>query len=384
VAELAEADRQKNKFLAMLAHELRNPLAPVQSAVQLLRKHCPMDPDTQWAHDVIERQVLHMKRMVDDLLDVSRITRGMINLQKEVVDLATITNRAVEMIQPQIDARKHHLTITLPAQAVFLEADPPRLAQALANLFDNAAKYTNEGGEISLIAERQGNDILLRVRDNGSGIPLDYLPHVFDLFSQEDRSLERTRGGLGIGLTLVRTLIHMHGGAIEAFSAGTGQGSEFVVRLPALPESPSRPLPASTVESTGAVGSTPRRILVVDDNVDGARSLSILLRQMGHEVQTAFDGLAAVEMARKNPPEVVLLDIGMPQMNGLQVARCIRGELGLMNTLLVAMTGYGQDEDRHRSQEAGFNAHMVKPLDLDALAELLARPLIDLGVPDKA
>ena len=377
--QLRDADRRKNEFLAMLAHELRNPLAPVHNAVQILRKNYPEDAETKWAHDVIERQVQHMTRMVDDLLDVSRITRGKINLQKEPIEVAAIVTRAVEMAQPLIDARKHRLTIALPPQPVWVQADSQRLAQVMANLLNNAAKYTEESGSIWLAVETQGSDVLLKVRDTGIGIPADYLPRVFDLFSQEDSSLERTQGGLGIGLTLVRILVQMHDGTIEAFSAGTGQGSEFVARLPVLPE-PSTPSPAMPVAETSPVLGAPRRILVVDDNVDGAKSLSILLQQYGHEVKTAHAGANALEIAKAWPPQVVLLDIGMPHMNGLEVARRLRGELGLTKAILVAMTGYGQDDDRQRSQEAGFNAHMVKPVDLDALQELLARPEVDASV----
>jgi PAS domain S-box-containing protein len=371
VDELRDADRRKNEFLAMLAHELRNPLAPVQNAVHLLRKNGPTDPESRWAHDVIERQVQHMTRMVDDLLDVSRITRGMINLHKEAIDIATVVTRAVEMTQPIIDARKHHLIVAPPAAPVRLEADPPRLAQVLANLLNNAAKYTEEGGSIWLTVEPQGSEVVVKVRDNGIGIPPEYLPRVFDLFSQEDSSLERTHGGLGIGLTLVRVLVKMHGGVIQAFSPGTGQGSEFVMRLPALPDTQT-PQASAPAEEALAV-APPRRILVVDDNVDGAKSLTMLLRMYGHEVHTAHDGPAALEVARNTPLDVVLLDIGMPHMSGLEVARRLRGDLRLTNVLLIAMTGYGQDDDRHRSQAAGFNAHMIKPLDLDALQAILAR-----------
>jgi signal transduction histidine kinase/ActR/RegA family two-component response regulator len=372
VAQLRDADRRKNEFLAMLAHELRNPLAPVHNAVKVLRKNCPEDEETKWAHDVIERQVQHITRMVDDLLDVSRITRGKINVQREPIDVAVAVSRAVEMVQPLIDTRKHQLTTSLPVEPIWLEADAPRLAQVLANLLNNAAKYTEEGGRIWLTVETDENNVLLKVRDNGIGIPPDYLPRVFDLFSQEDSSFGRTQGGLGIGLTLVRSLVRMHGGAIEAFSPGIAQGSEFVVRLPRLVQAP---VTSATAAKDGPAMVVPaRRILVVDDNVDGARSLSILLRHAGHDVQTANDGPSALELIRPWQPQVVLLDIGMPRMSGLEVARIIRRDLGMSKTLLVAMTGYGQDEDRQRSEEAGFNAHMVKPLDLDALQLLLAHP----------
>jgi CheY-like chemotaxis protein len=313
-----------------------------------------------------------MTRMVDDLLDVSRITRGKIKLQKEHFELSQAVRRALEMAQPSIDARKHHLHVALPAEPVYLLADLPRLAQVLANLLTNAAKYTEEGGQIWLNAERQGQELVLKVRDTGIGIPSDYLPKVFDLFSQEDQSLERTHSGLGIGLTLVRNLVKMHGGSIHAYSAGPGQGSEFVIHLPCSIDTPPPPRPAP--RPPGSAGCfVPRCILVVDDNVDGARSLAYLLTEEGHRVAVAHDGLAALDEARRNPPEVVLLDIGLPRLNGLEVARKLRQELGLRQALLIAMTGYGQETDRRRSREAGFDAHLVKPLELGVLTTLIDR-----------
>jgi signal transduction histidine kinase len=370
---LRDEAQRKNEFLAMLAHELRNPLAPIRNAVQWLRLRCPTDKETRWAQDVIDRQVQHLTRLVDDLLDVSRINRGAIQLRKEAVDIDTIVARAVELAQPLIDARKHDLTVSLLSEPALLEADPARLSQALANVLNNAAKYTNEGGKIWLTFERDGNDLVVSVRDTGVGIPAELVPQVFDLFMQEDQSLERTQGGLGIGLTLVRTLVQLHGGTIQVFSAGPGQGSEFVMRLPVLMQ--TTPTKSGTKRETRSKPpAPPRRILIVDDNADSAGSLALLLRHAGHQVETAHDGLAALTAAKAQSPEVVLLDIALPRLNGLEVARRLRGELGLSQALLVATTGYGQMEDQLRSREAGFNAHLVKPVDLEALAELLAHP----------
>jgi signal transduction histidine kinase len=372
---LREEARRKNEFLAMLAHELRNPLAPIRNAVQLLRMKFPTDEEARWAQDVIERQVEQMARMVDDLLDVSRITRGKINLQKEVVDVATVVARAVELTQPQIDARHHELTVAMPRERLQIEVDVSRMAQVLANLLNNAAKYTDEGGHIWLTVERAGAEAVLRVRDTGVGIPPDFLPRIFDLFAQAERSLERTQGGLGIGLTLVRNLVEMHGGTIQAFSAGPGQGSEFVVRLPAHVQVAAQAGKVhGTPEHRPAPPPLPRRILIVDDNVDSAKSLAALMTYLGHDVQVAHDGRDALLVARACPPDVILLDIGLPGMDGLEVARRVRNDLGMDQVLLVAMTGYGQMEDRRRSQQAGFNAHLVKPVALDRLNELLAHP----------
>jgi signal transduction histidine kinase len=370
---LRDEAQHKNEFLAMLAHELRNPLAPIRNAVQWLRLRCPTDPETRWAQDVIDRQVQHLTRLVDDLLDISRITRGAIRLRKEPVDIDTLVARAVELAQPLIDARRHDLTVSLLSEPALLEADLARLSQALANVLNNAAKYTNPGGKIWLTFERQGNELVVSVRDTGMGIPAEFLPRVFDLFVQEDQSLDRTQGGLGIGLSLVRSLVELHGGTIQAFSSGPGQGSEFVMRLPVLIQAAPKKS-AVKREPAAKTTSPPRRILIVDDNADSAESLALLLRHAGHQVDTAFDGLGALAVAKARPPEVALLDIALPRLNGLEVARRMRSELGLSAALLVAMTGYGQVEDQLRSREAGFNAHLVKPVDLDALGQLLAHP----------
>ena len=368
---LKEADRRKNEFLAMLGHELRNPLAPIRNATQILSLNGPPDAEVQWARGVIERQVHQMTRMVDDLLDVSRITQGKFKLEKEPVDLASVVARAAEMVRPLIDARGHRLTITLPPEPVWLDADPSRLAQVVANLLHNAAKYTDAGGQIRLASERRGEETVVTVRDTGIGIPADLLPRVFEPFTQEERLLDRAQGGLGIGLALVRSLVALHGGRVQAFSAGRGCGSEFVLYLPVSGQAPT----ASGGEraTVGRVKAASRRILVVDDNVDSAESLAVLLRVTGHEVRTAHAGRAALEAARACVPEIVLLDIGLPGMDGYEVARRLRQDLGLADVLLVAMTGYGQDEDRRRSHEAGFNAHLVKPVDLNELHALLER-----------
>jgi signal transduction histidine kinase/ActR/RegA family two-component response regulator len=369
-AALQEADRRKNDFLGMLAHELRNPLAPVRHALQILKLKSPPHPELQWAREVIERQTQQMSRMVDDLSDVSRIAQGKIKLQKEPLDLAVIMNRAMESVRPLVEARKHQMTLDLPREPVWLDADPQRLTQILVNLLVNAAKYTDHGGTIRLTAERHEQEVVLRVKDSGIGIPADMLPRIFEPFIQEEQSLERSQSGLGIGLALVRNFVDLHGGKVQAFSDGRGKGSEFVLQLPTLEQAP-----VTTLSKQSSVrDSTPcRRILVVDDNKDAAGSLSLLLQLLGHEVQTAHDGPTAIEMARLRAPEIVLLDIGMPRMNGLEVARRMRQDLALRNVLLVALTGYGQDQDRHRSQEAGFDVHLVKPVDLENLHSLLER-----------
>jgi PAS domain S-box-containing protein len=372
-ARLQTADRRKDEFLAMLAHELRNPLAPICNAVQLMRVLGSEDANVQRARDMIDRQVNHLARLVDDLLDVSRITRGKITLQKEPLALAVVIARAVETSRPLIDARRHTLTVTLPPEPLRVEADMTRLAQVVSNLLNNAAKYTEEGGHIELHVERAGADAVVRVRDSGLGIPGDLLPHVFDLFTQGDRSLARSEGGLGIGLTLVKSLVEMHGGTVTAHSDGPGRGSEFVVRLPTLQALPEPSEPEGAARPALCRAERSRRVLVVDDNADAAESLAVLLRLDGHEVCTAHDGAAALETARGFRPEVVVLDIGLPRMDGYQVARRLRAEVGLTEALVVALTGYGQEEDRRRAEQAGFDAHLVKPADPEVLQRLLAR-----------
>jgi signal transduction histidine kinase len=369
--ELAQAHRRKDEFLAMLGHELRNPLAPLKNAAHILRLREAADEQARWAAEVIDRQVGQMSRLVDDLLDVSRITRGQVRLQKEVVELAAVIERAVEISRPLIEARRHELVESPPKGPAWLEADPVRLAQVIANLLNNAAKYTEERGRITLRAEREGAEVVLRVRDNGLGLAPDVLPHVFELFTQDRRTLDRSQGGLGIGLTLVKGLVEMHGGSVQALSEGPGKGSEFVVRLPAkVASGPDQGEDDDPVPSAPAVGS---RVLIVDDNADSAESLAMLLAVRGHEVRTAPDGPAALDAAEEFRPEAVILDIGLPGMDGYEVARRLRGR-GLANAFLVAVTGYGADEDRLRAEEAGFDAHLVKPADPDTLERLLARP----------
>jgi PAS domain S-box-containing protein len=371
--ELAGADRRKDQFLAMLAHELRNPLAPIRNAVELMRQAEIVDPSFSASREMVERQVKHLARLVDDLLDVSRITRGSIRLRKEAVDLVTIAERAVEATRPLIEARGHHLQLDLPDRPLRLEADPTRLEQVISNLLNNAAKYTMPGGQIWLVVKSEGPEATVRVRDTGIGVPPDVLGRVFEPFVQSDGSLARSEGGLGIGLTLVRSLVEMHGGTVEAHSPGLGQGSEFVVRLPVRP-GPSVAAERYESDEPASPLTHRSRVLVVEDNVDAAESLAALLRLWGHEVQVVNDGLAAIDAAREQRPEVVLLDIGLPGLDGYQVARKLREEVGLDHALLVAMTGYGQPEDRRRSQEAGIHLHYVKPVEPAILRELLANP----------
>jgi CheY-like chemotaxis protein/two-component sensor histidine kinase len=320
-----------------------------------------------------ERQVQHMARLLDDLLDVSRISRGRIELRKEVVDVAAVIARSVEAVRPLVEERRHELTVALPAGPLRVEADATRLQQILTNLLNNAAKYTDPGGHVWLTAGRDGAEVVVRVRDSGIGIAPDMLPRVFDLFVQAERRLDRSQGGVGIGLTLVKRLVEMHGGTVTAHSRGSGHGSEFVVRLPARPE-PDEP---GKGEAGAATARLPRhRVLVVDDNPDAADSLALLLELAGQEVRAAHDGPSALAEAEAMRPVLVFLDIGMPGMDGFEVARRLRRLPGLAGVRLVAMTGWGQDEDRRRSAEAGFDQHLVKPVEPKALEQLLA----DLGV----
>jgi len=367
-----EADRRKDEFLAMLAHELRNPLAPLRNAVEVMRLKGTSDPDLRWARDVVERQVQQLTRLVNDLLDVSRFNRGKIDLQMEPVDLSAVVARAVEISRPLIDAHDHYLKVSLPQQPVRVEGDLTRLAQVLSNMLNNAAKYTEEGGRIDLTVESSGREAVIRVRDTGAGIAAEMLPNIFEMFAQVQGSVSRSEGGLGIGLTLVRKLVEMHGGSVAAFSDGLGHGSEFVVRLALLDDAPS--LADGEAEAHRPRKIPVRNVLIVDNNQDAADSLALLLRLADQEVRTAYDGPAALDLARAWPPDVVLLDIGMPGMDGLEVARRLRHDLGLKQALLVALTGYGGEDDRRRSREAGFDAHLVKPADVRALRGLLARP----------
>ncbi|HZT80802.1 MAG TPA: ATP-binding protein, partial [Gemmataceae bacterium] len=369
--DLAEADRRKDEFLAMLAHELRNPLAPLRNALELLRLNQNDAAAVGQARDMAERQVRQLARLVDDLLDVSRITHGKINLQKEPVEFRRVVERAVESTRPLIAERRHRLEVSAPPEPLWLDADPTRLEQVLANLLNNAAKYTPEGGRIWLEAGRESGEVVARVRDTGIGIAPEMRGRIFELFAQADRSVASpSQWGLGIGLALVKRLVEMHGGAVECHSAGPNQGSEFVVRLPLLREGPC-PKPAPRPAACAAPGPG-LHVLVVDDNADAAESLAMLLRLKGHDVRLAHDGPSALRAAHDRPPDVAVLDIGLPGMSGYDLAKALRQEAGLDRALLVALTGYGHDEDRRRSAAAGFDHHLVKPVEPEALQALLA------------
>ena len=367
--EMAEANRHKDEFLATLAHELRNPLAPIRNAVQYLGMDGLTEEDEKTGRDVISQQLTVMVRLIDDLLDLSRISRNTLDIRKQRVLLATILDGAAESSRSLILDGGHELSIHLPQEPLELEADPIRLGQVFLNLLNNSAKYTKQGGHIWLTADREGSDAVISVRDNGIGISGDMLPRIFEMFTQVDRSLEQAQGGLGIGLTLVRRLVDLHDGTIEARSEGLDQGSEFVVRLPIV-QPPLEQQPSSDGPKAASLSGS--RILVVDDNKNSANTLGMLLRLKGNEIRTANDGLAAVQEAEAFHPGLVLLDIGLPKMNGYDVARHIRQQPWGRDMILVALTGWGQDEDRRRSQEAGFNFHVVKPLELSALESLLA------------
>jgi PAS domain S-box-containing protein len=369
---LKEADQRKDQFLAMLAHELRNPLAPIRNAVQVLKLIGSPNANHQWAGAVIERQTRHLARLVDDLLDVSRFTRGKLTLNHEPLELSTIITSAVEMSQPVIDDRKHQLKISLPDEPVRLQGDQTRLVQVVSNILNNAAKFTNSGGSIEVIGEHKGGEAIIRIIDNGIGLPPHLLPQVFDLFTQADRSLDRSQGGLGVGMTLVRNLVEMHGGRVEAKSEGSGRGSEFLVRLPALTAAP-----AATVTGSPNGGKHPpsygRRILILEDHADAAEMLSVMLKLDGHDVKIVLDGSLALEAATSFQPEIILCDIGLPGMNGYQIALQLRARPEFKSTWLIALSGYGQEDDHIRSKEAGFNYHLTKPVDPDRLTALLHR-----------
>jgi PAS domain S-box-containing protein len=372
---LREADRKKDQFLATLAHELRNPLAPVRQAVQLLKLKGPPVPELQWARDVIDRQVQQMARLLDDLLDVSRIAHDKPQLRPQRVDLGTVVDAAVEISRPLMEAAGHELTVSLPPAPVHLEGDPVRLAQVFGNLLSNAAKYTEEGGHIHLSAERQGSDVVVSVKDDGIGIAPELLPELFDLFSQGKAALIRSQGGLGIGLSLVKGLVELHGGSVEAHSGGPGTGSEFVVRLPMVLETPVQEREPRHEDAITRPAVDRQRILIVDDNRDSADSLVALLRVMGHEAHPAYDGAQGLEVARSLRPDVMLLDVGMPKVDGYEACRRVRAEPWGRDVLMVALTGWGQEEDRRRSEQAGFDRHLVKPVDHQVLMRLLeSRP----------
>jgi PAS domain S-box-containing protein len=374
VKQLAEADRRKDEFLATLAHELRNPLAPVRNSLEIL-KMARLDAKTvQQTRDIMERQVQHLVRLVDDLLDVSRVMRGKIDLRREPIELATVVARAVEMTQSLIEAQGHHLSLSLPGESLIVLADPVRLTQVIGNLLANSAKYTDANGHIWLSATIEGGTVVLSVRDDGIGIAPELLPHVFELFVQADHAPTRSTGGLGIGLTLVKNLVEMHGGAVEARSAGPGKGSEFVMRLPLLAHAGKGEKEAAHTDDRRLARDAPGlRILVVDDNRDAAQSLATLLRLRGHDVRVEHDGAAALGAIASCSPQLVFLDLGMPGMDGFEVARRIRAEPRLQGVVLAALTGWGQREDRRRTAEAGFDHHLVKPADPEAVMQLLDR-----------
>ncbi len=368
---LQESNQRKDEFLAMLSHELRNPLAPIRNAVEVIRRLAPPDPKLAWATDVTDRQVTHLTRLVEELLDVARISQGKIALQIEAVDLQAVLAHSVETARPFLEARGHRLVQQLPPNPVWLRGDFARLSQVVANLLNNAAKYTPEGGTIQLSLGVQEGQALITVRDNGIGIEPELLPNVFELFEQGKRSLDRSQGGLGVGLTLVQRLVELHHGRVEARSAGAGQGSEFTVVLPCLSEvQPSDPAQPAETHRGGGAGC---RVLVVDDNLDAADTVGMFLRIEGHVVQTAADGEEALACAAAFHPDVVILDIGLPRLDGYEVARRLRQGAAGGAALLIALTGYGQKGDQDQAREAGFDLHLVKPADPRQLAETIAQ-----------
>lgn len=366
---LRDADRHKDEFLAMLAHELRNPLAAVNNAVTVLKLSSEAE-SRNWASGVVERHVRQLARLIDDLLDISRITSGKIHLRKEFVDASTVLDQAIESARPLFDERRHTLTVSVERDELPLYVDTTRVAQIVLNLLTNAAKYTENGGSIELTARREGQWVAVSVRDNGMGIPPEKVPEMFRLFAQADRSLARSEGGLGIGLTVVQKLTEMHGGSVEARSDGPGRGSEFLVRLPLLRNPGATHPEAQPSQLTAGKRS---RILVVDDNPDTALGMVRLLQLLGHEVLAAHDGPEALESARSFRPDFVLLDIGLPGMDGFQVASALREDEAHKDTVIIAVSGYGQEKDRRRTAAAGFDHHLVKPVDFDSLISLMGR-----------
>ncbi len=374
--ELERALRGRDEFLAMLAHELRNPLAPIRNAAHVLRQVQPSETTLQWARELVDRQVQTLSRLVDDLLDVARITGGKVRLERERVEVAQVVARAIETVRPTLDRKGQTLEVSQPGGSPVIQGDATRLAQALGNLLHNASKYSPEGARIHLEVtdptltdpSRDATELAIRVRDEGVGISPEMLPHVFDLFTQADRSLDRSEGGLGVGLTLARGLIELHGGRIEVRSEGPGRGSEFTIFLP-LPGGAAQEGEAGSVEAGPATGR--RSVLVVDDNVDAAESLTVLLGLFGHSVGAAHSGRTALEKAAREQPDAVVLDIGLPDLDGYEVARQLRAQPGGERLLLIALTGYGREEDQCRSREAGFDFHMIKPADPEQLRRLL-------------
>jgi PAS domain S-box-containing protein len=367
--DLAEANRSKEEFMALLSHELRNPLSPILNALSILRQMKTDDPIIEQAGNIINRQVVQMVRLVDDLLDISRITKGKLRLTKEMVELRVVANRAAESSRPLMDARKHDFSVSLPTEPIWVEADPARLEQIVVNLLNNAAKYTDAGGLVRMSVQQEGAEAVIRVRDNGVGIAPEMLPRIFDLFTQVDGALSRSHGGLGIGLALVRTLVEMQEGRVQAQSGGLGKGSEFTVKLPLVSDTSGQA--SKTVLQPGNPTGRRLRILVVEDNVDSADSLNLLLRLYGHDVQVARTGPTALEMASASRPDLVLLDIGLPGMDGYQVAQRLREKPEYKNVMVCALTGYTPSEaDRQRQQQTGFDHYYVKPVSLETLLEM--------------
>jgi signal transduction histidine kinase len=372
--ELArQADARKDEFLASLAHELRNPLTPIRNAIHLLDSVPDRDPRLMESHQIIGRHAEHLIRLVNDLLDVARITQGKIELQPAPVDLQTIVNGAVEVVRPLITEKRQHLHVVLPAEKVHLRADAVRLTQVLTNLLQNAAKYTGQAGHVWLSLEMQSDQVVIRVRDTGIGIPPDMCLQIFNLFAQVPQAIEHSQGGLGIGLTLVRTLVQLHGGTVEAKSPGVGLGSEFIVRLPASASGANLQAPEAVDQlADQSQHGAALRILVVDDSPAIARSLEMVLTDWKHVVKTSCDAFAALEAARTFKPDLILTDLGMPGMNGYQFAKELRRLGGMQNVVLIAVSGYGEESDQRRSREAGFTQHLVKPVDLAELKQIVA------------
>ncbi len=372
---LAEANRSQEVFMALLSHELRSPLSPILNALQILRQMKTNDPIIEQAGDVIDRQVGVMVGLVDDLLDIGRITKGKLRLTKEPVELRVIVNHAAESVRPFMDARKHDFSVSLPIKPIWVEADPARMEQVLVNLLNNASKYSDPGGLVRMTIRQEGTEAVIRVRDSGIGIAPEVLPHIFELFTQVDGSLGRSYGGLGIGLALARNLVELHEGRLQASSEGLGKGCEFTIRLPVLPERTVQE--AKTVLEPGQHNGRPLHVLVVEDNVDAGDTLSLLLQLYGHEVQVARSGSTALEMAAASRPDVVLLDIGLPGMDGYQVAKRLRERPELKNVMMCALTGFTPTEaDRQRQQDTGFDHYLVKPVPLQKLLDLfkMVRP----------
>lgn len=365
---LRRADRLKDQFLATLAHEMRNPLAPIRNAVEILKSKTPPDPESGWARDVIDRQVTHMGRLLEDLLDVSRVTQNRLELRKRRVAVAEVVRSGIETSRPLIESAGHRLSAVMPPEDLWIHADPLRISQVISNLLNNAAKYTDRDGQIRFAVEREGSDVVFTVQDTGIGIEPEHLPRIFEMFSQAAPALERSQGGLGIGLALVRGIVEAHGGHVEAHSAGLARGSRFVVRLPVLTAAPE---PAEPGRESLSSGVRPLRVLVADDNADSAESLALLLRRAGHEVHVARDGYEAIETADRVAPDVLLLDIGMPRLNGYEVARRVRQRPWGEGAVLVAVTGWGQAEDRQQASGAGFHHHLVKPVEPEKLNAVL-------------